>query len=261
MPHSLFELSQMSREQLETIAKQHSIKNVKKLDEENLAYAIIDAEAIEASTKVSAAPEKPKRGRPKKENAQKKESAPKAEAAKMAELQSKYKIASMDNEAKLIVANLQNQREMLKLGYIPDGNGGYIYDENVAKRHSNGGGSSSVVPIALSAYGDLPEETININIHSLENTVKANILAGVVDDLSQEDQQALMSLIGGDRIAALTGTSGTYSDRIDRMVSYIIKSPKLRNLVKKAAAGTGGTEAPEAGDNGGVKLDENGFPE
>ena len=71
----------MSREQLETIAKQHSIKNVKKLDEENLAYAIIDAEAIEASTKVSAAPEKPKRGRPKKENAQKKESAPKAEAA------------------------------------------------------------------------------------------------------------------------------------------------------------------------------------
>ncbi|MCQ2157454.1 MAG: transcription termination factor Rho [Bacteroidales bacterium] len=81
MPHSLFELSQMSREQLETIAKQHSIKNVKKLDEENLAYAIIDAEAIEASTKVSAAPEKPKRGRPKKENAQKKESAPKAEAA------------------------------------------------------------------------------------------------------------------------------------------------------------------------------------
>ncbi len=81
MPHSLFELSQMSREQLETIAKQHSIKNVKKLDEENLAYAIIDAEAIEASTKVSAAPEKPKRGRPKKENTPKKESAPKAEAA------------------------------------------------------------------------------------------------------------------------------------------------------------------------------------
>ena len=81
MPHSLFELSQMSREQLETIAKQHSIKNVKKLDEENLAYAIIDAEAIEASTKVSTAPEKPKRGRPRKENTPKKESAPKAEAA------------------------------------------------------------------------------------------------------------------------------------------------------------------------------------
>lgn len=64
MPHSLFELSQMSREQLETIAKQHSIKNVKKLDDENLAYAIIDAEAVEASTKIS--PEKPRRGRPRK---------------------------------------------------------------------------------------------------------------------------------------------------------------------------------------------------
>ena len=65
MPHSLFELSQMSREQLETIAKEHSVKGIKRLDEEHLAYAIIDAEAIEASTKVSH--EKPRRGRPRKE--------------------------------------------------------------------------------------------------------------------------------------------------------------------------------------------------
>lgn len=65
MPHSLFELSQMSREQLEKIAKEHSVKGVKRLDEEHLAYAIIDAEAIEAST--SPAPEKPRRGRPRKE--------------------------------------------------------------------------------------------------------------------------------------------------------------------------------------------------
>ena len=59
MPHSLFELSEMSKEQLEAIAKQHNIKNVKRLDQENLAYAILDAESIEESQK----PQEPKRRR------------------------------------------------------------------------------------------------------------------------------------------------------------------------------------------------------
>ena len=60
MPHSLFELSTMSREQLETIANEHKIK-FKKLDDENLAYAILDAEAQEESVKPI--PEKPKKKR------------------------------------------------------------------------------------------------------------------------------------------------------------------------------------------------------
>ena len=90
MTHKLYDLEQMGREQLEEIAAQHSIKNIKKLDSEILAYAILDAEAKEESLKPI--PEKPKgrRGRPAKtakpaENAQpeanetqeKKEAAPK----------------------------------------------------------------------------------------------------------------------------------------------------------------------------------------
>ena len=76
MIHSLFELSKMSREQLENIANEHQIKGIKKLDEENLAYAILDAEAKEESQKP--APEKPRRGRkPKTEQAK-----PKIEQAK-----------------------------------------------------------------------------------------------------------------------------------------------------------------------------------
>ena len=56
----------MSREQLETIANEHKIKGIKKLDDEHLAYAILDAEATEESVKP--VPEKPKarRGRPAK---------------------------------------------------------------------------------------------------------------------------------------------------------------------------------------------------
>lgn len=66
MPHKLFELSEMTREQLEGIATELKVKSIKKLDNENLAYAILDAEAKEESLK--ATPEKPKarRGRPPK---------------------------------------------------------------------------------------------------------------------------------------------------------------------------------------------------
>ena len=68
MLHNLFELSEMNREQLETIANDLKIKGIKKLDNENLAYQILDAEAREESVKPEAAADKPKtrRGRPPK---------------------------------------------------------------------------------------------------------------------------------------------------------------------------------------------------
>ena len=66
MPHSLYELEKMTREQLEEVAAKHSIKNIKKLDSEILAFSIIDAQAKEESLKP--VPDKPKsrRGRPAK---------------------------------------------------------------------------------------------------------------------------------------------------------------------------------------------------
>ena len=76
MPHSLFELSKMSRENLETIAKEHEIKKIKSLDNENLAYAILDAEAAAEAKKAPAEKSKARRGRPRKEA---------SEAAKLAE--------------------------------------------------------------------------------------------------------------------------------------------------------------------------------
>ena len=78
MTHRLYDLSQMSREQLEEIASGLKIKSIKKLDDENLAYAIIDAEAVLAASQPD--PEKPapkKRGR--KPKAEKAQEQPKAE--------------------------------------------------------------------------------------------------------------------------------------------------------------------------------------
>ncbi|MBO4918501.1 MAG: transcription termination factor Rho [Bacteroidales bacterium] len=69
MPHTLFELSTMSREQLEAIATRHGVKNVSKLDMEPLAFAILDAEAKEESLKPSNDKPKSRRGRPKKDDA------------------------------------------------------------------------------------------------------------------------------------------------------------------------------------------------
>jgi len=51
MPHSLFELSQMSKEQLEAIAKDHNAKYSKKASLEDIMFAILDAEAAEESVK------------------------------------------------------------------------------------------------------------------------------------------------------------------------------------------------------------------
>ena len=83
MPHSLFELNGMSREMLESVANELQIKT-KKLDDENLAYAILDAEAKAESIKPSEdKTSKRKRGRPKKEAAAPSEQ--KAEPAKKQE--------------------------------------------------------------------------------------------------------------------------------------------------------------------------------
>ena len=59
--HSLFELNKMSKEELEALGKELNVKNMKKLDMENLAYAILDIEASEEAKKPL--PEKPRRGR------------------------------------------------------------------------------------------------------------------------------------------------------------------------------------------------------
>ena len=81
MSYTLFELSTKSREELEAIAAEYALSNVKKLDNENLAYAILDAQAKAAAQNPLPQKPKAKRGRPKKEAAPKAD-APQAETPK-----------------------------------------------------------------------------------------------------------------------------------------------------------------------------------
>ncbi len=75
----------MSRDQLESIANEHHIKGVKKLDDENLSYEILDAEAKEESTKVVQEKPKARRGRPPKKKPVETAATPTEDAAKKPE--------------------------------------------------------------------------------------------------------------------------------------------------------------------------------
>ena len=81
MPYRLFELQSKTREQLETIANELNVKNIKKLDDENLAYAILDSQAKEESVKPVAEKPKGRRGRPPKQKTTETQEAPAQENA------------------------------------------------------------------------------------------------------------------------------------------------------------------------------------
>ncbi|MBO4341366.1 MAG: transcription termination factor Rho, partial [Bacteroidales bacterium] len=69
MPHSLFELNNMSEQQLRELADSLDIKGTKKMDKAGLGYAILDQEAVLESQKPAQqpSPKAKKRGRPRKE--------------------------------------------------------------------------------------------------------------------------------------------------------------------------------------------------
>ena len=102
MLHRLVDLNGMSREQLEAIALELEIKFTKKIDDENLAYLILDAEAKKESTKVDDTPKpRAKRGRkPKNETAAKTAEPAKPEPAPKAETPEAEKSEPVKEEQK-----------------------------------------------------------------------------------------------------------------------------------------------------------------
>ena len=65
--HNIFDLKEMELEQLRSLASELEIKGFKRLDKDGLVYAILDREAERNAKNAPARQEKPKRGRPKKE--------------------------------------------------------------------------------------------------------------------------------------------------------------------------------------------------
>ena len=63
------DLMEMDVEQLRSIASALEIKGIKKMEKEELVYAILDHEALIKAKNAPEKPERKKRGRPKKEKA------------------------------------------------------------------------------------------------------------------------------------------------------------------------------------------------
>ena len=82
--HKIFELKEMGLEEVQSIATELKIKNVKKKDKEKLIYEILDEEAVQDAQN---APEKKKRGRPRKEKSE--VAQPQAEAVQVQQEQPK----------------------------------------------------------------------------------------------------------------------------------------------------------------------------
>ena len=64
--HKIFDLKEMDIEQLRAIATDLEIKGFKKMEKDDLVYAILDEEARKNALNAPDRPERPRRGRPKK---------------------------------------------------------------------------------------------------------------------------------------------------------------------------------------------------
>ena len=67
--HKIFDLREMDIEQLRALAEELNVKGFKKLEKEDLVYAVLDEEAKQNALKAPEKKEKPKRGRPRKDAA------------------------------------------------------------------------------------------------------------------------------------------------------------------------------------------------
>ena len=65
--HNIFDLKEMDLEQLIALGEKLEVKGFKKMQKEDLVYAILDKEAEQNAKNAPERPEKKRRGRPKKE--------------------------------------------------------------------------------------------------------------------------------------------------------------------------------------------------
>ena len=95
--HKIFELREMGVEELHALASELNIKGFKKMDKDDLVYAILDEEARHNAHNAPEKPAKPKRGRPKKSEA-KAEAKPEEKPESKAEVKPEKPVESPKKE-------------------------------------------------------------------------------------------------------------------------------------------------------------------
>ena len=98
--HKIFELREMSVEQLHALASELNIKGFKKMDKDTLVYAILDEEARHNAHNAPEKPAKPKRGRPKKGERTEKAEKPEPVVEKPVETVKEEKVEAVEKTEK-----------------------------------------------------------------------------------------------------------------------------------------------------------------
>ncbi len=104
--HKIFDLRDMDIDQLRSLAEELNVKNYKRMQKDDLVYAILDEEAKQNALKAPEQPAKPKRGRPRKETkptaepkpVEKKETEKAAEAPAAKEIKTEEKQPAADGK-------------------------------------------------------------------------------------------------------------------------------------------------------------------
>ena len=119
--HKIFELREMGVEELHALASELNIKGFKKMDKDDLVYAILDEEARHNAHNAPEKPAKPKRGRPKKSEAKaeaKPEEKPEAKAEvkpeKPVESPKKEKVEVKKKEAEVKAEQTEAKAEVVE---------------------------------------------------------------------------------------------------------------------------------------------------
>ena len=110
--HKIFELREMGVEELHALASELNIKGFKKMEKDDLVYAILDEEARHNAHNAPEKPAKPKRGRPKKGEA-KVEAKAEAKAEKPVESPKEEKV-EVKEEAKAKAVKAEAKEEVVE---------------------------------------------------------------------------------------------------------------------------------------------------
>ena len=107
--HKIFDLREMDIEQLRSLAEELNVKGFKKMEKDDLVYAVLDEEAKQNALKAPEKKEKPKRGRPRKDA-----SAQKAEPKKENVEEKPVEVIQKKEEAKPEVKEDQGKTQQQK---------------------------------------------------------------------------------------------------------------------------------------------------
>ena len=164
--HKIFELREMSVEQLHALASELNIKGFKKMDKDTLVYAVLDEEARHNALNAPEKPAKPKRGRPKKSEAKAEKPIEEAKEEKI-----EAKVEEKPEEAQ---AKKRGRKPKKTVKEIDAGQSNKAESKDVPKQESPKQESSEQAKPEKSEKTEQPKEAVEQKAEKKQTKLKRN---------------------------------------------------------------------------------------